>query len=395
MSSEGHPKADAPADAPAPVNPDDPYAGMTPEQQQAAYEAWCAQYYAQYGYDQSQQQQGAAAANTQAPGAPRDAQSGLNDYGSYANEAGPRDAGSWQKNERPSYDRRGDYGGGPGSRGDRGGNDRGYGGDRYGNNDSGGRFPDSGPGGRGGRFDGGSDRYGSGNDRYGTGSNRYDDGPSRGFGDSRPRDEPEDDTKSKDTIYVSGLPETVTAKRLGEFFGVLGIIKIDKKTREPKIWVYRDKVSGVAKGDATITFDDPPTSGAAIQWFNGKEFDGNVIKVERASQKAPPPGGYSRGGRGRGGGGRGGGGPGGRPGSEPGDWVCSSCSNNNFARRSECFRCRAPKPDGAFGGADAGYGGRGFGGGGGGGDRGFGGRGGSDIRDRRQEDRRSHRDRPY
>jgi len=28
----------------------------------------------------------------------------------------------------------------------------------------------------------------------------------------------------------------------------------------------------------------------------------------------------------------------------PGDWECGECGANNFARRTECFSCRAPKP---------------------------------------------------
>ena len=30
--------------------------------------------------------------------------------------------------------------------------------------------------------------------------------------------------------------------------------------------------------------------------------------------------------------------------SRPGDWMCPSCYNNNFASRHSCFRCSAPKP---------------------------------------------------
>ncbi|KAI8621887.1 P-loop containing nucleoside triphosphate hydrolase protein [Chytriomyces sp. MP71] len=60
--------------------------------------------------------------------------------------------------------------------------------------------------------------------------------------------------------------------------------------------------------------------------------------------------------------GRGGGGSG-NP--KPGDWRCASCSNCNFAIRSECFKCGVAKPDGRGGGGrlSGGYGG-GSGGGG-------------------------------
>jgi rubredoxin len=89
---------------------------------------------------------------------------------------------------------------------------------------------------------------------------------------------------------------------------------------------------------------------------------------------------------GRGGGapmGRGGGGPGGPGGMagdvRPGDWACPGCGANVFATKSNCFRCKAPRPGGGgygggygapapgYGGgygepAPGGYGGGGFGG---------------------------------
>mmetsp|Transcript_36595 Transcript_36595/g.84384 ORF Transcript_36595/g.84384 Transcript_36595/m.84384 type:complete len:108 (-) Transcript_36595:137-460(-) len=48
-----------------------------------------------------------------------------------------------------------------------------------------------------------------------------------------------------------------------------------------------------------------------------------------------------------GGGGKGDGEKGGKGGGKeprPGDWKCPSCGANNFARRTECFRCGTRKP---------------------------------------------------
>ena len=51
----------------------------------------------------------------------------------------------------------------------------------------------------------------------------------------------------QDTIYISGLGKDVTEDKLEGHFGAIGIIKVDKKTRTKKIWVYKDKASGEPK----------------------------------------------------------------------------------------------------------------------------------------------------
>ncbi|CAK9067264.1 unnamed protein product [Durusdinium trenchii] len=38
------------------------------------------------------------------------------------------------------------------------------------------------------------------------------------------------------------------------------------------------------------------------------------------------------------------GGKGGGKEPRPGDWKCPSCGSNNFARRTECFKCGTKKP---------------------------------------------------
>ncbi|KAF9939102.1 hypothetical protein BGZ67_009982 [Mortierella alpina] len=170
--------------------------------------------------------------------------------------------------------------------------------------------------------------------------------------------------KSSDTVYISGLATDMTEKeltdKLEERFSSIGRIKQDKRTMGPKIHIYMDHSSGSPKGDATITYEDPYTTDAAITWFNGKDFHGRIIKVEMSEQKVWA-GGFSGRGRGRGrggfggdrggfgggdrggfGGGRGGGrggfsgGAPGGPAPREGDWICESCQKNNFASRQEC-----------------------------------------------------------
>lgn len=43
--------------------------------------------------------------------------------------------------------------------------------------------------------------------------------------------------------------------------------------------MYKDKATGRMKGECTVTFDDPFTAKSAIQWFDGKEFMGRVVKA--------------------------------------------------------------------------------------------------------------------
>ena len=47
---------------------------------------------------------------------------------------------------------------------------------------------------------------------------------------------------------------------------------MDKKTNRPKIWMYKDKMTGRMKGECTVTYDDPYTAQSAIKWFDGKSF---------------------------------------------------------------------------------------------------------------------------
>lgn len=86
-----------------------------------------------------------------------------------------------------------------------------------------------------------------------------------------------------DCIYISGLSQHVTEEDLAQHFGSIGIIKQDKKLKKPKVWLYRDKGSGTLKGDGTVTYEDPFSAGSAVQWFHGKEFKGQQVKLDLIS----------------------------------------------------------------------------------------------------------------
>jgi RNA recognition motif-containing protein len=60
------------------------------------------------------------------------------------------------------------------------------------------------------------------------------------------------------------------------------LILQEDKNGKPKIWIYYDKQTGQPKGDATITYEDEATATTSLDWFNGQQFMGAPLKVERA-----------------------------------------------------------------------------------------------------------------
>ncbi|XP_073149481.1 transcription initiation factor TFIID subunit 15 [Henckelia pumila] len=173
-------------------------------------------------------------------------------------------------------------------------------------------------------------------------------------------------------VYVCNLPPGTDENMLAEHFGTIGLLKKDKRSGRPKIWLYHDKVTNEPKGDATVTYEDPHAAAAAVEWFNNKDFHGAVIGVFLAESKNKDDLGNQAGsvqgsdpieleeaakdlndggGRGRG-----------KAWQQDGDWLCTntSCGNVNFAFRGACNRCGTARPAGASSGGATG-GGRGRG----------------------------------
>lgn len=87
------------------------------------------------------------------------------------------------------------------------------------------------------------------------------------------------------SIYVCNLPPGTDETLLAEHFGTIGLLKKDKRTGRPKIWIYKDKISQEPKGDATVTYEDPHAAAAAVEWFNNTDFHGSIIGVFIAESK--------------------------------------------------------------------------------------------------------------
>lgn len=199
-------------------------------------------------------------------------------------------------------------------------------------------------------------------------------------------------------IYITKLPAEVTDKDLLDLFGGCGLIEKEPPKSGPKgfrdQWPYAVKLykPGKDQGDACVTYMDAQSAKAAIKTFHRYKFKGSKIGVAYAGQgikyekvelakpwylREENQGKLDRGGEGGGGGGKDGG-----KGPKPGDWECPACGANNFASKTECFKCGAPKPEGSGkggGGGDRDGGGKGKDGGKGGKDYGKdGGKGGKD-----------------
>lgn len=106
-------------------------------------------------------------------------------------------------------------------------------------------------------------------------------------------------------LYVGGLPYSTTDDALKEAFAQAGTVE--------SATVIVDKMSGRSKGFGFVEMSSDEEAQAAIEMFNGKDFEGRTITVNEARpmEARPPRRDFNRGGsggRGFGGGGFGGGG---------------------------------------------------------------------------------------
>src|SRR3989338_2616629 len=104
-------------------------------------------------------------------------------------------------------------------------------------------------------------------------------------------------------LYVGGLPYSTTDDALRDAFAQAG--NVESAT------IIMDKMSGRSKGFGFVEMSTDEEAQAAIEMWNGKDFEGRKLTVNEARpMEARPPrreGGFNRGGNGGSRGGFGGG----------------------------------------------------------------------------------------
>jgi len=96
-------------------------------------------------------------------------------------------------------------------------------------------------------------------------------------------------------LYVGGLSYDTTENGLREHFSQAGTVE--------SAAVITDKMTGRSKGFGFVEMSSDEEAEAAIEKFNGKEFEGRELTVNEARPKEDRPrtGGFNRGNGGSGG----------------------------------------------------------------------------------------------
>src|SRR4030095_11643042 len=140
-------------------------------------------------------------------------------------------------------------------------------------------------------------------------------------------------------LYVGNLPFQTTSDDLREHCGQAGNVESAQ--------VVEDRMTGRSRGFGFVEMTSPEEAAAAIEQFNGKDFNGRNLTVNEARPRTDRgQGGY--GGGGRRGGYRGGGGYGGRGGAEIAP-VVSAAAAATTANHAGKFKVKGKrqKSDGA------------------------------------------------
>ena len=90
-------------------------------------------------------------------------------------------------------------------------------------------------------------------------------------------------------LYVGNLPYSANDESLKEHFSAAGTVS--------SAMIITDRMSGRSKGFGFVEMGSEDEAKAAIDMFNGKEFEGRTLTVNEARPKEErPQGGFGNGG---------------------------------------------------------------------------------------------------
>ncbi|CAF0919496.1 unnamed protein product [Rotaria sordida] len=91
----------------------------------------------------------------------------------------------------------------------------------------------------------------------------------------------------KEAIFIQNLPKNITRDDIQEAFSTVGPIKTDERSGGPKIWIYKDRMTGEGNGRATVTYEDEETATKAIAEYNDQHISSinSVVRVQLAQRR--------------------------------------------------------------------------------------------------------------
>ena len=98
---------------------------------------------------------------------------------------------------------------------------------------------------------------------------------------------------SKVQIFIEGLPMNVQVEDIVKHFSTIGKIKLDRESREHKVWLYKDKRTGDLTGEATVTYINHETQKLPLEAYDRQVFKNRYLitvspAIEKSHMASPP-----------------------------------------------------------------------------------------------------------